>query len=215
LVPIGVECFLEQLLQWGVFHCDPHAGNLLVDEQQRLVLLDFGLCAEVPRPDTKSITDAVVHLMEGNVEGLLDDAIKLSFLPQDVDKPNLLVELENIFKESRIQALQEFGDYQAIERRRKTFKDVSKDLNSVFYRYPFLVPDYFALITRALIVLEGIAVRGDPSFDIFKAAYPYALQYSISTLGAKEAIALGKALAQHGTPEPRSWSLKKWFTKIL
>ena len=38
-----------------------------------------------------------------------------------------------------------------------------------------LVPDYFALITRAMIVLEGIAVTGDPEFDLFKAAYPYRL----------------------------------------
>jgi hypothetical protein len=35
------------------------------------------------------------------------------------------------------------------------------------------VPAYFALITRAMIVLEGIAVTGDPEFDLFKAAYPY------------------------------------------
>ena len=35
------------------------------------------------------------------------------------------------------------------------------------------VPDYFALITRAMIVLEGIAVTGDPDFDLFRAAYPY------------------------------------------
>ena len=37
---------------------------------------------------------------------------------------------------------------------------VSYDLNKVFFEYPFLVPDYFALITRAMIVLEGIAVTG-------------------------------------------------------
>lgn len=50
---------------------------------------------------------------------------------------------------------------------------VSLDLNRIFFEYPFLVPDYFALITRAMIVLEGIAVTGDPEFDLFSAAYPY------------------------------------------
>ena len=35
------------------------------------------------------------------------------------------------------------------------------------------MPAYFALITRAMIVLEGIAVTGDPEFDLFRAAYPY------------------------------------------
>ena len=52
--------------------------------------------------------------------------------------------------------------------KRNQFWAVSRDLNKVFFDYPFLVPDYFALITRAMIVLEGIAVTGDPEFDLFK-----------------------------------------------
>jgi len=61
-------------------------------------------------------------------------------------------------------------DYAAIARRRKQFWAVSNELNDIFFHHPFTVPDYFALITRALIVLEGIALTGDPNFDIFKAS---------------------------------------------
>eukprot|EP00292_Cryptomonas_paramecium_P015478 CAMPEP_0113706564 /NCGR_PEP_ID=MMETSP0038_2-20120614/27803_1 /TAXON_ID=2898 /ORGANISM="Cryptomonas paramecium" /LENGTH=136 /DNA_ID=CAMNT_0000631787 /DNA_START=513 /DNA_END=920 /DNA_ORIENTATION=+ /assembly_acc=CAM_ASM_000170 len=48
LTPVGVECFLTQLLELGFFHADPHPGNLLVTPDGRLALLDFGLCAVVP-----------------------------------------------------------------------------------------------------------------------------------------------------------------------
>ena len=47
LIPTGVGCFLAQLLDVGFFHGDPHPGNLLVDRDGRLVLIDFGLCAEI------------------------------------------------------------------------------------------------------------------------------------------------------------------------
>merc|ERR1719206_184004 len=67
--------------------------------------------------------------------------------------------------------------------RRKQFWAVSFDLNKIFYLYPFLVPEYFALITRAMIVLEGIAVTGDPDFDLFKSAYPYSLKRAVSLFG--------------------------------
>lgn len=60
---------------------------------------------------------------------------------------------------------------------------MSFDLNKIFYLYPFLVPDYFALITRAMIVLEGIAVTGDPDFDLFKAVYPYSLRRAVKLFG--------------------------------
>ena len=42
LIAIGQECFLVQLLQAGFFHSDPHPGNLLVDQDGRLTLIDFG-----------------------------------------------------------------------------------------------------------------------------------------------------------------------------
>jgi len=188
LTPVGVKCFLTQLLETGFFHGDPHPGNLLVREDDgRLVLIDFGLCATVAQPDTESMTATIVHLMEGDVKGLLKDAVQLGFLPEEVDESKLLPVLQNIFDEARIEAEKESGKmllqendvpgqskYTALTSRRKKFGAISEDLNQVFFEFPFLVPDYFALITRALIVLEGIAVTGDPGFDIFRASYPYA-----------------------------------------
>ena len=63
LIPVGVECFLiqvisiniifviillSQLLETGFFHADPHPGNLLVTPEGKLALIDFGLMADVP-----------------------------------------------------------------------------------------------------------------------------------------------------------------------
>ena len=42
LIPVGVECFLIQLLDTGFFHADPHPGNLLVTQDGRLAIIDFG-----------------------------------------------------------------------------------------------------------------------------------------------------------------------------
>lgn len=174
LVPLGVELFLWQMLEYGEYHCDPHPGNLLV-VGGRLALIDFGLCCTIDRPSAKAMTTAVVHLMQGDVPGLLEDAISLDFLPTDVDKSQLLPVLESIFHNAKLSQVEDVPT----KRRRKAFAAVSSELNDVFFHYPFHVPDYFALITRALIILEGIAINGDPNFDIFAAAYPYAIKLVI------------------------------------
>jgi predicted unusual protein kinase regulating ubiquinone biosynthesis (AarF/ABC1/UbiB family) len=67
---------------------------------------------------------------------------------------------------------------------------ISGELNEIFFDYPFQVPDYFALITRALIVLEGIALTGDPDFDLFAASYPYAVTRAMTTFDASDVSAL-------------------------
>ena len=149
------------------------------------------------------MTSAVVHLMEGDVEGLLQDAVKLNFLPEDTDCAGLLEELQTIFDESRLEMAMptrsSMFQYEAIQQRRKKFDQVSMELNSVFLRYPFLVPDYFALITRALIVLEGIAVVGNPSFDIFEAAYPFALKKTQVLLDRSDKVSIGRAAINQAT----------------
>ena len=50
------------------------------------------------------------------------------------------------------------ADSNVFSNRHKRLFAVSYELNKIFFIFPFKVPDYFALLTRALIVLEGIAV---------------------------------------------------------
>jgi len=185
LVAVGVQTYLTQLLDTGFFHSDPHPGNLLVDKQGRLVLIDFGLCASVSRPDTEGMTAAIVHLMNGQMEGLLQDAVLLGFLPENVDRESLVPVLQRIYDAGQLKAKEMVGNramYRSSERR-KHFSAISHDLNQVFFDYPFTVPSYFALITRALITLEGIALTGDPSFDIFHASYPFARRHAVEVFG--------------------------------
>ena len=82
--------------------------------------------------------------------------------------------------------------FRAVQGRRKQFMAVSFDLNKIFYTYPFLVPDYFALITRAMIVLEGIALTGDPEFDLFQAAYPFSLKKASQLFGYSGLVQIAK-----------------------
>ena len=128
--------------------------------------------------------------MQGDVGVLILDAIQLGFLPPDIDVERLQPELQKIFNNAQLAIEEETraaqigaSKYKAVVKRRKKFLSVSYDLNKVFFEYPFLVPDYFALITRAMIVLEGIAVTGDPEFDLFNAAYPYSLKLAVKTFG--------------------------------
>jgi aarF domain-containing kinase len=159
LTPVGVRCFLAQLLDIGVFHADPHPGNLLVDTTGKLTLIDFGLCATVEKPATRAMTAGLVHLMAGDVPALMGDAIALEFLDASVNTDALLPIFEKLFvgvKLAAAEGVKVDGPAKLHKTRRKQFTAVSGELNQIFFDYPFQVPDYFALVTRALITLEGI-----------------------------------------------------------
>ncbi|MCP9927097.1 AarF/ABC1/UbiB kinase family protein [Cyanobium sp. CH-040] len=162
LVQVGVNCSLEQLLEHGFFHADPHPGNLLSLADGRLAYLDFGMMSEVSREARTGLIQAVVHLVNRNFGKLSKDFVQLGFLAEDVNLEPIVPAFEQVFG----QAL-EMGVS------RMDFKAVTDDLSGVMYRFPFQVPPYYALIIRSLVTLEGIALSVDPNFKILGAAYPY------------------------------------------
>jgi len=141
---------------------------------------------------------AAVHLISADYDTLFDDLVELGLLARDADRQQVLPPLQRVLEQGMRAGAN-------IRRRAKNFKAISDDLNTVFYELPFQVPDYFALITRALAVLEGIALVGDPEFDIFWASYPYALSKAHALLGTRRTAGLLSAAAaraaQHLTAE--------------
>ena len=84
MIEIGVQCSLEQLLEHGFFHADPHPGNLLALKDGRLCYLDFGMMSEVSRDSRSGLIQAVVHLVNKNFDKLSHDFVKLGFLSKEV-----------------------------------------------------------------------------------------------------------------------------------
>ena len=182
LIPIGVELFLIQLLDFGRFHADPHPGNIYVtdDDQGTLCLLDFGLCSDIDENARRAMTKAIVHLLTGDFDSLVaEDAKELGFLPEDMDTE----ELKPILKTILTKGLLESGSN--LHARKRKLMDISNELNDIFFKYPFSVPPFFALVTRGLGLLEGIALSGDPDFDIFQASLPYARRRAVALLGSR------------------------------
>ena len=165
MVEVGVSCSLQQLLEHGFFHADPHPGNLLALEDGRLCYLDFGMMSEVSRESRTGLIQAVVHLVNRNFSKLSKDFVTLGFLAEDVNLEPIVPAFESVFS----QAL-EMGV------NRMDFKSVTDDMSGVMYKFPFRVPPYYALIIRSLVTLEGIALSVDPEFKILGAAYPYFAQ---------------------------------------
>jgi len=162
MIEIGVQCSLEQLLEHGFFHADPHPGNLLALKDGRLCYLDFGMMSEVSRDSRSGLIQAVVHLVNKNFDKLSHDFVKLGFLSSEVNLEPIVPAFQEVF----VNAI-ELGVS------KMDFKSVTDDMSGVMYKFPFKLPPYYALIIRSLITLEGIALSVDPNFKILGAAYPY------------------------------------------
>ena len=162
MIEVGVNCSLQQLLEHGFFHADPHPGNLLALSDGRLCYLDFGMMSEITRQSRTGLIQAVVHLVNRSFNKLSKDFVELGFLAEDVDLTPIIPAFEKVFTNALEVGVNKMD-----------FKSVTDDMSNVMYKFPFRVPPYYALIIRSLITLEGIALSVDPNFKILGAAYPY------------------------------------------
>lgn len=163
LVNIGVISYLKQLLDTGFFHADPHPGNLIRTPDGRLAILDFGLMTQVDDDIKFGMIEAISHLIHRDYEAIVQDFVTLQFIPPGTDLQPILPVLAKVFD----QALEGGGA------KNINFQELAADLAQITFDYPFRIPPYFALIIRAIGVLEGIALVGDPEFALVDEAYPY------------------------------------------
>ncbi|KAH0456834.1 hypothetical protein IEQ34_014741 [Dendrobium chrysotoxum] len=166
LVNVGVICYLKQLLDTGFFHADPHPGNMIRTPDGKLAILDFGLVTRLTDDQKYGMIEAIAHLIHRDYNAIVKDFVKLGFIPDGVNLEPILPVLAKVFD----QALEGGGA------KNINFQELASDLAQITFDYPFRIPPYFALIIRAIGVLEGIALVGNPDFAIVDEAYPYIAQ---------------------------------------
>jgi predicted unusual protein kinase regulating ubiquinone biosynthesis (AarF/ABC1/UbiB family) len=171
IIQIGVSSGLRQLLEHGLFHADPHPGNLFAlgadpanpdGPKGRMAYIDFGMMDQLNEPMKESLVDSVVHLINQDYEELAKDFVALGFLAPETDIRPIIPALETVFADMMGQSVGDFN-----------FKTVTDKFSDLMFEYPFRVPAKFALIIRSLVTQEGLALSLNPDFKIVEIAYPY------------------------------------------
>ncbi|MEB3353815.1 MAG: AarF/ABC1/UbiB kinase family protein [Cyanobacteriota bacterium] len=167
LIRTCVVSGLRQLLEFGYFHADPHPGNLFAlpgrtGAMGHVGYVDFGMMDSISDADRLTLTSAVVHLINRDFRALAHDFVNLGFLNPKSDLEPIIPALEQVLGGALGENVGDFN-----------FKAVTDRFSELMYDYPFRVPARFALIIRAVVSQEGLAMRLDPSFRILQVAYPY------------------------------------------
>ena len=158
---------LQQLFEYGYFHADPHPGNMFAlkggsSDYGHLAYVDFGMMDTITNSDRLTLIKSIVHLINQEYLLMAKDFQELGFLTKEQDLELLVDPLK-----------EGLGGSFGAEVGNFNLKNVTDKFSKLMYSYPFRVPSRFALIIRAVVSQEGLALRLDPEFKILKIAYPY------------------------------------------
>ncbi|GAV77893.1 LOW QUALITY PROTEIN: GTP_EFTU domain-containing protein/ABC1 domain-containing protein/GTP_EFTU_D3 domain-containing protein/GTP_EFTU_D2 domain-containing protein [Cephalotus follicularis] len=159
---VGVSAALRQLLEFGLFHGDPHPGNIFAMRDGRIAYVDFGNVAVLSQLNKEILIDAVVHAVNEDYAEMANDFTRLGFLARGTDVAPLIPALEAIWQNSVGKGLSDFN-----------FRSVTGKFNQMVYNYPIRIPERFSLVIRSLLTQEGICLMLEPDFKFLEVAYPY------------------------------------------
>jgi predicted unusual protein kinase regulating ubiquinone biosynthesis (AarF/ABC1/UbiB family) len=156
-----VDAYIKMMLEDGVFHADPHAGNLLVDPQGRLVLLDFGMVLQVEREMRRRLVETVLAAARQDVDGVINGFYELGILDPEVDRGTVRDAAQSLL------AVSFRGDASP-----RQIQRVVEQVLETFYRWPLMLPSNLVYFGRAAVLVEGIGLRYDPDFNALAVARP-------------------------------------------
>jgi predicted unusual protein kinase regulating ubiquinone biosynthesis (AarF/ABC1/UbiB family) len=104
------ESYLDQVLVHGLFHADPHPGNVMVTDDGRLALLDLGMVARVPPDMQDQLIKLLLAIADGRGRDAADVAIRLGRRLEDFDADRFRTSAEDLVGRAQQATL---GDLQA------------------------------------------------------------------------------------------------------
>jgi len=160
---VGVDAYIEQVLEHGFFHADPHPGNIFVlPETRQICFLDFGMMGTVMPKDKEAL---------GN--------LLLCFLQKDIKK--IIPILESITVKTEIPDYKKLEQdlYELVEGVSNTSIQNIKlgitltQFKTVLYENKVILPHYLYMLIRGIIIIEGVGLKLDPNFNITANLQPY------------------------------------------
>ncbi|WP_347278355.1 AarF/ABC1/UbiB kinase family protein [Limnothrix sp. FACHB-1088] len=165
LAELGARAYLEQILEGGFFHADPHPGNLAVSPDGSLIFYDFGMMGQINANVRTGLMETFFGIAQKNGERVMNSLIALGALQPTGDTGPVRRSIQYM--------LDNFMD-KPFETQSVTA--ISDDLYEIAYGQPFRFPATFTFVMRAFSTLEGVGKGLDPEFNFMEVAKPYAMQ---------------------------------------
>ncbi|MCU0446845.1 MAG: AarF/ABC1/UbiB kinase family protein [Microscillaceae bacterium] len=166
IVERGMNIYLSQIFEKGVFHADPHPGNILVRPNGTLVLIDFGMVGKLLKHEKYAFAGVFVGLANQDSRAM---ALNLRRLAVESDIDNM-----QVFENDVDALIENFVTFNVDDE--SGISEVTAELQKIIYKYKLQVPGTIFLILRALAILENIGKILHPQFQTLEFIRPYGLK---------------------------------------
>jgi len=185
----GAQAVLKMIVEDGVFHADPHPGNVFYLPGNRLAFIDFGMVGRLSPRRRDELLRLLLGLVQRRAQPVADVLLEWTeaATPADFEHDG---PLDEAVLQSDIEAF--VDQYYGVPLARLSLGGMLTDVTAILRQHRLALPGDLALLIKAFISLEGMGRGLDPDFHMAAEALPL----------------LRKAL--HARYQPRALALRGW-----
>ena len=155
LARVEVDAFLRMVLEFGLFHADPHGGNLLFCRGNVVAFLDYGEVGRLDAALRGQLLDLVVAVGQRDEARVADIVLRVGQRIGPTDRRRLQDDIADFV-----------DDYAGLPLKSVRVSALSADFFEILRRNHIRFPTDLIVLLRALVTLEGQGQQLDPEFDL-------------------------------------------------
>jgi ubiquinone biosynthesis protein len=164
----GADFVLRQIFEYGVFHSDPHPGNMFMLEGNIVVPIDFGQVARLRGNDRDLLSDLVLAIVDREQEEIIRAFRSADLLGEDTDVDALSADAEELIDRYYHMPLKDIP-----------LQEVISEIFRLIREHGIQPPAQFTLMLKSLMTIESLAMELDPNFDTIEALKPHARRFRL------------------------------------
>ncbi len=164
------EAYSQMFFRDGLFHGDPHPGNIFVRPGPEIIFVDFGMADRISRPLRLGLRQAFVAIVDRDALGVVRSLVDMGFIPLTRDVHPLVAFVERLLQKYRDMSLTEF--------KAMDIDEIGDDIVESLRISPSIqIPNDFILFGRVVGMLNGLGSQLDPETNLIEIAAPFARRF--------------------------------------
>ncbi|WP_425283898.1 ABC1 kinase family protein [Lentibacillus halodurans] len=163
------DFYFDQFLNQGYFHADPHAGNILVQEDGTISIIDFGMVSDIRKKDTQYFRRLFQGMIMDDYDTVLQTLDEMNFILPNANRKKLKAMIQETID------LYENGAFQQMDA--QLMDQLKEDIRIFVKEQPIQLSADYAYLGRAISIILGILIHIYPDMDLEKWVKPKVKQW--------------------------------------
>ena len=158
----GAKVFWYQIFDVGLFHADPHPGNIIIMEDGRICYIDYGMVGKITDEDKVNLIEMVSGFIEKDSSRIVYSVENFANIPEDLDEEELKNDIEELIEL-----------YHSLPLKRMNLSRMLREVFRVLRKHGILIKRSSSRLMRAIMIADGVGRDFYPDFNFVETAAPF------------------------------------------